>query len=240
MKKIKIGLSGSAGRMGKEIEALLSGHQDFDYQCAVDRFEHTSCAQFFSKTFQYEKAKNLDVWVDFSSPENLLKISEELLKLKMPLVTGTTGLTDEQYIQLKNTGKQIPVFWAPNMSLGMALFRKALRAMSTTLSGSNSFSTEFLIEEVHHKHKKDKPSGTALEIEKVLKENKVTSLMPTVSIRAGSALGTHRVYEFLEDETILLEHVAQSRRIFAKGALFAAQWLVKQGPGVYTMDDILK
>jgi len=152
--------------------------------------------------------------------------------MKIPLVSGTTGLTAAQQKKFFLLGQKLPLLWAPNMSLGMAYFKKMIRSMGPA-------EHEVLIEEIHHKHKKDKPSGTAIELESVLKASGFKNILPTVSIRGGSALGTHRVYSFLEDEQITIEHVAQSRTVFAKGALFAAQWLVKQSPGVYTMDDLI-
>ncbi len=240
MKAIKIGISGSSGRMGTTIAALLSEDKKYLYKYAVDLLTTKESPIFQTAKFQSDKAKNLDVWIDFSSPKLLLKIAKPIADLKIPLVSGTTGLSSLEKKKLFSLGTRIPILWAPNMSLGMAIFRNTVRAMTLAEQGPYKNSCEFLIEEIHHKFKKDSPSGTALALQEILREGDVReNLQPIVSIRGGSLSGTHRVYGFLEDEVILLEHVALSRRIFAKGALFAAQWLVKQPPGVYTMDDIL-
>lgn len=211
MARIKILVVGLSGKMGQEIAAL------------VDQ----------SKKFQLVSAEP-DVIVDFSSPEGLLEACELSKKFKAPLVSGTTGLEKKHLARLKELSKSQPVLWASNMSLGVAVLRKMMKGL-TALSNY-----DFQIEEIHHKKKKDSPSGTAKTLQAHL--NTVTQKQnpPPLSVRGGGVFGVHRVICMGESETIILEHTALNRRLFAEGALAVAPWLLKQKAGLYEIDQFLE
>lgn len=173
-----------------------------------------------------------DVWIDFSSPKGTM----DLLKTakKTPVVSGTTGLDKSHLKKFEEHCKRAPLFWASNMSLGVA----ALRAALQSLKGLEDF--EIAIEEIHHSQKKDSPSGTALTLKQDLEKICNKNINQIVAIRGGGVRGQHRVFALGADETLIFEHTALSRAVFAHGAIRAAKWIVNQEPGVYGMDDLLK
>ncbi len=172
---------------------------------------------------------------------------------KLPVVVCTTALTPEHIAGLEAASKEIPVFRSANMSLGINLLAKAIKAITPALE--DSFNVEIV--EKHHNQKKDSPSGTAIlladavndscETKKdylygrhgVTDECKITDL-GIHAIRGGTIPGEHIVIYAGPDEIIELKHTALSRNIFASGALKAASWLVNQAPGMYDMNDMLK
>ena len=148
-------------------------------------------------------------------------------------MSGVTGLTSEQKGELVKASGVTPIFWAPNMSLGVAVVARMLNEFSK-LEGF-----DFQIEELHHTRKKDKPSGTALFLQDKLKKA-VSAVVPEpMAIRGGGIFGIHRVWAMGEEETITLEHNAMNRRVFARGAFKAAKWILQQKSGLYSMDDVL-
>lgn len=226
MKKIKLGLLGSTGRMGLEVKKALD-EKKFQLTCEID-----------SKNLnQIIKSKNkidVDVWIDFSTPEVLNQFLRYLNKNPQPLVSGTTGLNPKIEKDLKKLSNKTAVFWAPNMSIGVALVAKALEVFKE----HNGF--DFQIDETHHKHKKDSPSGTALFLQNKLNEvlgHKKTPL--PLATRAGGVFGIHRIQAISDEEIISIEHTALNRAVFAKGALWAAQQIVRKKSGFYQMKDLI-
>lgn len=223
MKKIKIGLLGATGRMGQEIARLLEDTKGVQLILSVG-----------SKTkVDSDKAQSVDVWIDFSTPEVLEKALQTAVKNKQAYVCGTTGLSEKQKKSLEKAGKQIPVLWSPNMSLGVAVLNEALKV----LGGLPRF--DFQIEEIHHIHKKDKPSGTALTLQQNLEKAVGRKLPEPLSIRGGGVFGVHKIFALSPEEVITFEHTALNRTVFARGAVQAAQWIAEQKPGFYTMKDCL-
>ena len=178
-------------------------------------------------------AKTLNGIIDFSSPEGCIEALNAALVMKIPFVSGTTGLTEQQFSQLKKAGEQIPVFWAPNMSFGVAVLKKALDSMKMI----SDF--DFQIEETHHIHKKDAPSGTAKLLQTALEEVVQKKLPTPLSIRAGGVIGHHRVMAFSEFENLTFEHLATSRVVFVDGAIRAMKWLIGRKPGYFNFDSLL-
>jgi 4-hydroxy-tetrahydrodipicolinate reductase len=228
-KKLKLVVAGLAGRMGQEI---LKVSEDFDLIAGIDR-SHVE-GILIEPELKRLKPTKFDVVVDFSSPELFEKLLEQCVELKKPLVSGTTGLNEKHFKLLQSASKKTPLLWAPNMSLGIAMFCELIET-TARLKGF-----DFQIEEFHHRHKKDKPSGTALLLQDVLKKSTETNVPEPVSIRGGGIFGIHRLYAMSPDETLTIEHTALNRSVFAKGALAAAQWLVGQKPGLYKLKDTLK
>lgn len=221
--QLKIALVGSEGRMGREIQALAE--KDFRITATVD------------KKAQWAKVKagEIDVVIDFSTPEGLDEALNWALAQKKPLVSGTTGLSANDFSKMKKAGVKIPLLYSANMSLGIA----ALSAMMSCLKPLADW--DFQIEEAHHSQKKDKPSGTALLLQQSL-EKAVGRKLPSINaVRGGGIPGIHQIWAMGEEETLTLQHTAFNRRVFARGALNAALWLFdKKEPGLYELSDLYK
>ena len=223
MKKLKVAVFGASGRMGQEVLALLKETKDM-----------TLVAEISSKVNPSKtKIAEADVMIDFSVAAAFPEAVKLALQYKLPLVSGTTGITTSDQKALTAASQKIPVLWAPNMSLGVATLTKALEVFSAL----SHF--DFQIEETHHKHKKDKPSGTALHLQKKLESVLKRKLPEPLALRGGGVFGLHQVHAMGDNETLIFEHRALNRKLFADGALKAAQWLVKQKKGLFELKDIL-
>lgn len=224
MKKIKVSVIGSQGRMGQEVLQVLSESKKSSLSVEINR----------SQKLKHEHAKKTDVLIDFSSVENIKFVSEFCSQHQIPLICGVTGLQESHFQLFKKAAQKTAIFWSPNMSLGVAALTEALKTFSN-LSGF-----DFQIEEFHHNKKKDNPSGTALALQKELKQQVKQNIPEPIGIRGGGIFGIHRIHAMSESETLCFEHVALRRKVFAEGAVRAAEWLVKQKKGYYQMSDLLK
>jgi 4-hydroxy-tetrahydrodipicolinate reductase len=194
-----------------------------------------------------------EVIIDFTLPEGTEALLEALLNNPKPLVSGTTGLTKHQQNLMVELSKKVPVLYATNMSLGIAILKRLVAMTSEKL---RDFDIE--ITEMHHRYKKDAPSGTALtlaeyaakarglELDKVRVSGRDGNIgerskdeIGVFALRGGDIVGRHTVGFYNDGEFIELHHTATSRDTFAKGAIKAAKWLVSQEPGLYTIDDCL-
>lgn len=188
-----------------------------------------------------------DVLLDFSAPAATAAALELCLAAKKPLVSGVTGMDAELMTRLRSAGRSIPVLWAPNMSLGVALLTQLARQAAAVLGPE--FDIEIL--EAHHRHKKDAPSGTALALGEAVSQGRGTPLQERgpgprqegrigfVSLRGGDLAGEHTVFFAGEGERLELSHKAGSRQGFAQGALKAAAWIYGKPAGCYTLADVL-
>ncbi len=230
MKPIHIALSGSKGRMGQCVQEAVSQNT-----------QYVLSAEFFTAQSDRERAQALenpiDVWVDFSNPTASLLYCELCRKNGWKMVIGTTGFSEAQKALIVEAAKEIPIVLAPNMSIGNALMLKILAIL-----GQSTIDCDVGIIDVHHKHKKDAPSGTALAMAKVINAAKPTGGMHAdiVSLRLGESIGEHQVLFALKDESINITHTVHHRKVFAEGVLKAAAWLMNiQKPGLYGMQDVL-
>ncbi len=229
----KLAIIGASGRMGTELLAL-AGEFEFEVFEGVGRSKGTAQPNLLLHDHVGKlNPSNTDVIIDFSLPELTDDVVAWCVAHKKPLVSGVTGITIGQKNKFELAGASIAVLWAPNMSLGVAVLSRMLAELK------NLEGFEFQIEELHHKHKKDKPSGTALFLQEKLEAAIGEQAPEPVAIRGGGIFGIHRVWAMGEEETLTLEHVAMNRRVFARGALKAAQWLVKQKPALYVLNDVL-
>lgn len=228
----RLAIVGVTGRMGTELRALAPEF-GFEVSAGVSGSSageglgfplHSSIADLVPA--------NVDIVIDFSLPEATEKVLDWCSRHGKPLVSGVTGLTEKQKAAFSEASRKSAVLWSPNMSLGVAV----LARMLSQLKNLQDF--EFQIEELHHKRKKDRPSGTALFLQQRLEEA-VGEVPEPVAIRGGGIFGIHRVWAMGEEETITLEHTAMNRRVFARGALKAASWLLGKPAGLYRMDDVL-
>jgi 4-hydroxy-tetrahydrodipicolinate reductase len=177
-----------------------------------------------------------EVAIEFTEPAAAAANVEAVLRAGVPVVTGTTGWYDElPRLRELATTSEGALFFAPNFSVGVAVFARIAREAATLLAGLEGFDAHIV--ESHHGAKKDAPSGTAAMLAGVLAEG-LHREVPTTSIRTGSIPGTHELIFDAPFEQIRLTHEARDRRVFADGALLAARWLLGRR-GVFGMTDLL-
>ncbi len=215
-------ITGASGRMGQSLVKILSSKN-----LPVIELSRKSDLEELS-------ASSKSVIIDFSSPEYFDKILDWSIANKVPFVSGTTGLTDKQFEKLKTASSDIPVLWAPNMSLGVAFVNKLLKSYSEI---AKDF--DFQIEEFHHRHKVDSPSGTGIFLQETLKKAVNKEVPEVLSVRGGGIYGVHKIWAMSEEETISLEHQALNRDVFASGAIKCALWLSSQSAGQYNIEHVI-
>lgn len=228
MKSVRIAVMGASGRMGREVCELVTEHKSLELAAQISR----SQGPLFSLSEVSEDT--IDGVIDFSLPEAFTSTLEWCRVHKKFLVSGTTGLNDSQRKLVDDAAADIPILWAPNMSLGIAFVNALLKSFAQL----SDFDLQ--IEEAHHRHKKDAPSGTALLLQKTLETAVGRPLPPPLSIRGGGIFGLHKIMAMSEEEVISLEHMALNRSVFARGAVTAAAWLSQQQPGRFEMIDVLR
>lgn len=220
---IKIGLIGAKGRFGTAIEQLASKHPHFTITKQFGRGDNLSEGDF-------------DLYIDVSLPDAFKQNLEAALQKNKPLVVGVTGLSEESISALEEAAKIIPIFYAPNFSVGMAVMRK-IASQTAKLFDS---AAEIEIIETHHIHKKDAPSGGAKLLAKAIVDGHPKQKEPSVhSLRVGQTIGKHELQFNTASEQLTITHTAHNRDLFAKGALIAARFLSTQTPALYTMDHLL-
>lgn len=258
--RIGIILLGAAGRMGQTIARLLHDNEECFLAAAVDRQEALKTLPqlpcYVTDRLQEAIERDPDaVIVDFTAPESSLKAAAMAAENHVPIVIGSTGFTEFQKIELANFATKTPVLWSSNMSIGVNALEKLLPQLVRALG--SDYDVE--IAEIHHKHKKDAPSGTALMLGKAIAEARGQDLeavrqscrngligerkkgeIGVQAIRGGEVVGVHMIWFFGPAETIEITHRADSRENFASGALRAASWLARQSSGkLYSMQDVL-
>ncbi len=232
MKKRGVFVSGYSGRMGQEVAGLLEDHSALKFAGGLAKAAEKS--KSVVKSLPEKKPNGVDLVIDFSLPTVFTKLLNFCRKNKLPLVSGTTGLDAKQLQSIETAGKEIPILWAPNMSLGVAVINEMIKNLE-------SFDeADFQIEEFHHNKKLDKPSGTALFLQKTLRKTVKKKVPRPLAIRGGGIYGIHKVHAMTDEEHIIIEHSALNRSVFARGAVRAASWLVDQSPGQYRLADLLK
>lgn len=179
--------------------------------------------------------KGSDGVIDFSSPDVSRLVVDLAFEAKVPLVCGTTGWKspvdfDETFLVASKT---IPIVWDSNFSLGIEMLSQVGELIAEKIGNPLS------ITDIHHMHKKDAPSGTALKLAKRIQEAKPGIQVSIQSVRLGEIPGEHRILASFEDETLEFTHRAHSRRPFSEGAMKALKWAQKQKPGLYSMKDVL-
>lgn len=228
---ITIAVNGAAGRMGSRILALAA--QAPSKYRAGGSFDH---AKSGLKPLSPESLKGIDVLIDFSSPEGAAQSLGACVSSKTSLVIGTTGLDAATQEAIQKASEAIPIVYSANMSVGVNLVAEALELLASRLGGEFKIS----MTEAHHIHKKDAPSGTALLLKNAMAASGQS--IEIKSIREGEIVGDHTVLFSGAAETIEITHRAQSRDVFALGALKAAAFLAQNGkPGkLYSMRDVLR
>jgi len=255
MKKINLAISGCLGRMGQQLIKSVRANKDFNLVTLTEnKTINKKIAGIKLNLNTNEAFKNTDVIIDFTIPNCTLDILKIASKLKKRLVIGTTGFSQKEELLIKKFSKKIPILKAGNMSLGVNLL------MYLTEVASKSLNDEYLskVFEVHHKHKKDYPSGTALMLGKGIANGRKKDFYNLMgkkflnkktfpygkkinfnSIRKGEIIGEHEVTFSSGKEIIKLNHEAFDRALYSDGALTAAKWLINKKPGLYSMRDLL-
>jgi len=255
MKKINLAITGCMGRMGQQLIKSSKKNKNFKLVSLTENRLINKKFNGIRPELNSDKAfKKADVIIDFTVPECTLEILKIASKLKKKIVIGTTGFSKKQENQIKKYAKKIPILKAGNMSLGVNLL------MYLTEIASKSLSEDYLskIFEVHHKHKKDYPSGTALMLGKGIADGKNKDFYSLIgkkflnkksfpygkkinfnSLRKGEIIGEHEVKFSSGKEIITLNHEAFDRALYSDGALTASMWLMEKKPGLYSMRDLL-
>ena len=240
---IRIGISGIAGRMGQRIAYLTLKDKDLEVKAALERENHDMINSEICIGEDYHLLVSsdleavsgyLDCFIEFTFPEPTLKHLEICKEKGVPMVIGTTAINEEGEKKIKEASKKIPIVYSPNMSIGVNMLFKLVSEAARVLA--EDFSIK--VDETHHIHKKDSPSGTAKMIAKVIKEASGKDV-PIEAFREGEVAGNHGVLFESEFETLEVRHDAKNRDVFASGALRAAKFVAGKKPGLYSMFDVL-
>ena len=262
---IKVAVCGALGRMGRKvIEAILERPE----MRLSGIIEGPDCAQAgknvsaalgletpLTLTTDFtEGVKGADVYIDFTTVPASLACLARAAEMKLPAVIGTTGFSKADQEKLQEAGRHIPLLWAPNMSLGISALNRVVSNLARALGPDY----EVEIFELHHRHKRDAPSGTALKLfdsvarargldpDQSLVSGRLGLAGPrsegeigVLAGRGGDVTGDHTVYFLGPGERLELTHRAHTRDTFAQGAVRVAAWLVGRAPGFYTLEDTL-
>ena len=261
---IQLAVIGAGGRMGRRILSLAIESGRFDIVAAIERPDHPGICKDSGLvaasgptnvvlTDAFPKVE-IDVAIDFSLADAVDRTIDHCMENNIALVSGTTAISEKQREKMKAASKKIPILYATNMSVGMNLLFSLAGKVAALLG--DEYDIEIV--EQHHRFKKDAPSGSAMTLaENICREtgrpfpeslvhgrNGKEALRQKGSItmhavRAGDITGVHSIIFGTLGETITLNHTANSRDTFVHGALRAAEWLVEQKTGLYSMADVL-
>ncbi|EQB39336.1 dihydrodipicolinate reductase [Sulfurimonas hongkongensis] len=253
---VKVGVFGANGRVGQLVIDDLKKTDDISLSSVFvrEKLNFSIDPSILVSTNVKSFLKACDIVIDFSLPKACETLLEAAIETPTPLVIGTTGLSMHQLNLIKQASESMPVLYATNMSLGVALLNKLVHQASAALEG---FDIEIV--EMHHKHKKDAPSGTALTLGESAATARGLDLnnvrisgrdgnigertkdeISVMALRGGDIVGRHTVGFYNDGEFIELNHTATSRNTFSKGAIRAASWLVGKEIGLYSISDCLE
>ena len=255
MKKINLAITGCMGRMGQQIIKSVKIDKNFKLTSLTENREIDKKINGIKISSNTEEAfKKVNLIIDFTIPKCTFEVLEIASKLKKRVVIGTTGFTKKEEVLIKRYSKKIPILKAGNMSLGINLLMYLTEITSSSL-GKNFLSK---ISEIHHKYKKDYPSGTALMLGKGIADGKNKNFYTLLgkkylnkktfpyggkinfnSIRKGEIIGEHEVKFSSGKEIITLNHEAFDRALYSEGALTASRWLMTKKAGLYSMRDLM-
>jgi len=255
MKKINLTITGALGRMGQQLIKSSKSAKNFKLVSITEnRIIRKKISGLKPQLNSKTAFKNANIIIDFTIPKCTLEVLKIASKLKKRVVIGTTGFSKKEENLIKKYARKIPILKAGNMSLGINLLMYLTEITSKSLGG-NFLSKIF---EVHHKYKKDHPSGTALMLGKGIAIGKNKDFYKLTgkkylnkktfpyskkinfnSIRRGEIVGNHKVLFSSGKETVTLNHEAFDRALYSEGAFTAAKWLMNKKPGLYSMRDVL-
>ena len=240
----RIAINGSKGKMGQALIEAINSSSQSDFGAVFDKGDNL-----------IDSISNCEVLIDFSRPEASLNALAVCKDAGKAMVIGTTGFTDSELELIGQASKEIPIVFAPNMSIGVNLTLKILETSAKVIGPDSSIE----IIEAHHRYKVDSPSGTALKMGEVIanalgrdlsecavygregiEEPRDMNTIGFSSIRGGDVVGEHTVAFFMDGERVEITHKASSRMIYANGAVRAANWLSDKSSGLYSMQDVLE
>ena len=255
MKKINLAITGFLGRMGQQIIKSANSDKNFKIVTVTENKIINKKIYGIKPSLNTSEAlKKAHLIIDFTAPKCTIQMLKISSKLKKKVVIGTTGFSKKEEDLIKKYSRKIAILKAGNMSLGINLL------MYLTEITSKSLGNKFLskVFEIHHKHKKDYPSGTALMLGKGIANGKKKNFYKVIgkkylnkksfpygkkinfnSLRKGEVIGEHEVTFSNGKEIITLNHEAFDRALYSEGALTAGKWLMKRKPGLYSMRDVL-
>tara|TARA_B100001063_G_scaffold196806_1_gene188843 strand:- start:21 stop:797 length:777 start_codon:yes stop_codon:yes gene_type:complete len=255
MKKTNIAITGCMGRMGQQIIKSVKKDKNFKLATLTENKIINKKINGIKVDLNTDEAfEKVDVIIDFTTPKCTFQVLKIASKLKKRVVIGTTGFSKKEENLIKKFSKNIPILKAGNMSLGINLLMYLTEIASSSLGG------KFLskVFEIHHRHKKDYPSGTALMLGKGIAIGKNKNFYNLIgkkylnkkkfpygnkinfnSLRKGEIIGEHEVKFSSGKEIITLNHEAFDRTLYSEGALSAAKWLMTKKPGLYSMRDLM-
>ena len=245
---LRVIISGYSGSMGKVLTKCANEDSELEIVCGASKDDLDVPFKTYHKMSEVEEFA--DVIIDFSHHSTIDDTLSYAIKTKTPIVIATTGFNDEELEKIKKASNIIPIFHSSNMSLGVNVLVKLVKEAAKSLNG---FDIEII--EKHHNKKLDAPSGTAVMIANGVKEvlpdseyiygrhgrsdKRSSNEIGIHAIRGGTIVGEHTTIFAGHDEVVEIKHSAQSKDIFAKGAIAAAKFLVKQEAGYYNMNNML-
>ena len=244
---MKVLVSGLCGHMGIILSDMILQDKDLEFTCGVDKNCESTTLKCF-KSFD-EVNVDVDIIVDFSHHSLTSEMIEFAKTKNLPLVIATTGQTDEEKKIINDAANSIPIFFAANYSMGIAVLIESAKKIASQFKNA-----DIEIVETHHNRKLDAPSGTALTIAEGLKEVRPDANLilgrsgnqkrdkkdiGINAIRLGNVVGIHEVMISTEHECISIKHEAYDRGLFAEGAINAVKFMNGKGKGLYTMKDII-
>ena len=240
----RIAINGSKGKMGQTLIEAINSTSQSEFGAGFDKGDSL-----------IDSISNFEVLIDFSRPEASLSALSVCNSSGKAMVIGTTGFADSELELIEQASKEIPIVFAPNMSVGVNLTLKILETSAKVIGPDSSIE----IIEAHHRYKVDSPSGTALKMGEVvanalgrdlsecavygregIEEPRDMNTIGFSSIRGGDVVGEHTVAFFMDGERVEITHKASSRMIYANGAVRAANWLSDKPSGLYSMQDVLE
>lgn len=262
----RVAISGAGGRMGRTLAEACEAVSQVEVTAAIEHADSECLGRDLGELAGLGRmgvavvadlasvAADFDLLIEFTRPEATIDNLRECRRLGKAMVIGTTGLSREQIAEVEAASGEIPVVFAPNMSIGVNVLLNLLRTAAAALG--DDYDVEII--EAHHRHKVDAPSGTALKLGEVVADaldrdldecavygregqtgERDRKTIGFATVRGGDVVGDHTVLFAGEGERIELTHKASSRMTFAGGAVRAAGWLRGREPGLYSMQDVL-
>ncbi len=232
---IKVVLFGARGRMGKMVTDEFADNSDIILVAGVERPDHPDFGGEFGGVPLLADGVELpeaDVWLDFSLAGPALEHARRSAELGMPLVIAATGFDGRALQEIERLSERAPMLLAPNLSVGIGAMDRIVGEAAGLLGAD----FDPAIVELHHRDKRDAPSGTALRLAERVSAGNCEPMV--ASIRAGGALGEHRVMFVGKFEELVITHRAYSRRAFSRGAVRAVSFIVRRKPGLYSIRDM--
>ncbi len=234
---IRVAVTGACGRMGSLIIDNVTQATDMELVAAFGKQACKPKVIDAARTGEVLQNLKPDVLIDFTVASSSIEIIKAAAKANVRLVVGTTGFTPEQRQEAAEAIEgRIPAIISPNFSIGVNVFWRLVKKAAENLP-SSGYSAELI--EAHHKHKLDAPSGTAIKAMDIIQETDPGRAVGSYSIRSGDIVGDHTVLFIGDGERLEIAHRLHSRQALASGALLAARFIMRKGPGLCSMDDLV-